>query len=284
MPITLTELVDSRPQTMGRDADGKPRLEGFTLHYKLEGTDDDAEARATMEASTPATWDDLSRGPITLEPDFVDEVSGEGLWDVHVEYNLMSWVRDAGEYSFEFDTGGGMMHLSQSLQTISRTAPAGKTAPNFKGAIGVSGSGPEARVEGVDVGVPVYHFAISGQLADSVVTEAYRGVVFRLTHRTNNAPFQGLAAGECAFLGAHGSQRIRGGVWTARFHFAGSPNLANINIGDIIVPEKLGWDYLWVRYATDVDAAAKQLVERPIAAYVERVLYSGDFTDLLIDI
>ena len=43
---------------------------------------------------------------------------------------------------------------------------------------------------------------------------------------------------------------------------------------------KKGWEYLWVRYADEEDAAAKMLVKRPIAAYVEKVYEEGDFSQL----
>lgn len=57
--------------------------------------------------------------------------------------------------TFSFDTGGGAQHITQSLANVARYAPPGQTAPNFKGAIGVTADS----VEGVDITVPVYHFA-----------------------------------------------------------------------------------------------------------------------------
>lgn len=35
---------------------------------------------------------------------------------------------------------------------------------------------------------------------------------------------------------------------------------------------------LWVRYADAEDAAAKMLVKRPVATYIERVCEVGDFS------
>ncbi len=43
---------------------------------------------------------------------------------------------------------------------------------------------------------------------------------------------------------------------------------------------KRGWDHLWVRYQDAEDSTAKALVKRPVAAYVERVYYDGDFSGL----
>ncbi|HUT59790.1 MAG TPA: hypothetical protein VNA25_18235 [Phycisphaerae bacterium] len=36
----------------------------------------------------------------------------------------------------------------------------------------------------------------------------------------------------------------------------------------------------WVRYADAKDAAAKRIVKKPIAAYVEKVYDDGDFSQL----
>ena len=46
--------------------------------------------------------------------------------------------------------------------------------------------------------------------------------------------------------------------------------------GGITGINKDGWDYLWVRYNDEEDAAAKKLVRRPEAVYVERVYLRAD--------
>ena len=40
---------------------------------------------------------------------------------------------------------------------------------------------------------------------------------------------------------------------------------------------KYGWDYLWVRYADKVAENGKNVVKKPVAAYVEMVYPEGDF-------
>ena len=81
------------------------------------------------------------------------------------------------------------------------------------------------------------------------------------------------------FLGASGSKT---GVehWEIAFKFAASPNVTNLDVGGITVSSKKGWEYLWVRFRDADDAAAKSLVKRPAAAYVERVYESADFSTL----
>ena len=263
---TLTEKIDSRESTMGE----RPSV---TMHYVLDGTSDDLTAKTLLLAATAAEYDGLARDECTLEPIFVDTSTGAGKWDCRVRYVAPEEKEpETGESSFSFDTGGGTQHVTQSIATVSSHAPPGKTAPDFKGAIGVT----HDNVDGIDITVPVYSFSETHYLADAVVTEAYRGTLFNLTGKVNNAAFKGLAAGECLFLGASGSKR-GADDWEITFRFAASPNRTGITVGDITGIAKKGWEYMWVRYADAEDAAAKAIVKKPVAVYVEKVYEEGDF-------
>ena len=268
MAITLTELVDSRTRTD----------DSAELHYMLAGTADDGDAHAAVQSGAPSTYDGLVRQSIQLEPQWVDTLadggSGDGRWSATVRYGVKA-PPAVGDSQFSFDTGGGTQHVTQSRGAISKTAPAGLVAPDFKGAIGVT----HDNVEGVDIVVPVYHFAETHWKADAEVTGAYKAALFALTGKVNAGGFRGFAQGEVLFMGAGGSKR---GVddWEITFRFAASPNRTNIVVGDITVPEKKGWEYLWVRYEDTEDAAAKRIVKRPVAAYVEKLYDDGGFAGL----
>ena len=82
-------------------------------------------------------------------------------------------------------------------------------------------------------------------------------------------------------VGAAGTKR-GGGDWEITYRFAASPNVTGLTIGDITGINKKGWEYLWVRYADGVDAAAKALVKKPVAVYIEKVYAEGDFNLLAI--
>jgi len=267
---TLTEKVDSRETVTGE----RPSV---TMHYILDGTSDDITAKTLLLNSTPTTYDGLVRDECTLEPIFVDTTTGQGKWACTVRYVAWEYQYqspEVGESSFAFDTGGGTQHITQSLATVGRYAPAGRTAPDFKGAIGVT----HDNVEGVDITVPVYNFSETHYIPDANVNKA---AYFVLTGKVNSAPFKGLAAGECLFLGASGSKRGEDD-WEITFRFAASPNRTNIQIGNITVASKKGWEYLWVRYADAEDAGSNTLVKQPVAVYVEKVYEEGDFSALEI--
>ena len=264
MPIEVREKFDSRRLTKGQN----PSAE---LAYIVLGTDDDIAARDALEDDAPDTYAGLPRQTVSIEP------LGPDLWEGVARYGQSSGsITPGGEAVYSFDTGGGTQHITQSLATVHRyPAPGVGAAPDFKGGIGVSADG----VEGVDITVPVYHFAETHYLADAVVTLAYKLTLFALTGRVNNSAFKGFAAGECLFLGAAGTKR-GSGDWEIGYRFASSPNVTGLTVGDITGINKKGWEYLWVRYADAEDAAAKALVKKPIAAYVEQVYPYGDLNAL----
>lgn len=262
MPASIAELFQGRSETLAEKSSAE-------LPYVVRGAADEAEVKALALAGTPAAHDGLPRKSIEI----VERVNAD-TWKVAVRYET-SEMPDLPEPQFSFDTGGGTQHVTQSLATVQRYAPAGKVAPDFKGAIGVSSDA----VEGVDIAVPVYCFAETHYLPDSMVTNPYKGLLFALTGKVNNAPFKGFQPGECLFMGASGSKRGTEN-WELAFRFAASPNRAGLAVGDIAGIEKKGWEYMWVRYADAEDAAAKTLVKRPAAVYIERVYESGDFAGL----
>lgn len=270
MPTACLEKFDSRTTTDGQSLE---------LVYNVTGTADQDAAIFTLKGVAPATVGSLVRQPVTVEPVCVDLLNPDkSLWTGTVRYAPYEKPQppQTGESSYSFDTGGGTQHITQSLQTIGRYAPPGKTAPDFKGAIGVT----HDSVEGVDITVPVFNFSEMHYIANGYVDNAYKYTLFLLTGTTNNAAFRGFAAGECLFLGASGSKRGAWGDWEITFRFAASPNQTNFYVGDILVPAKKGWEYMWVRYADEEDETAKAIVKRPVAVYIEKVYESGNYANL----
>lgn len=271
MPVEVREKFESR--RLVKAANGTNS--SAELAYIVLGTDNDIAARDALEAEAPANYANLPRQSVQIEP------LGPGLWDGLARYAPTSGGGGGpptGESSFQFDTGGGTQHITQSRSTVQRVPAPGMVAPDFQGAIGVSADG----VEGIDITVPVYHFAETHYKPDSAITGAYKGVLFNLTGKVNADGFRGFAPGEVLFLGASGAKRGSGAEadWEITYRFAASPNVSGLSIGPIGGITKKGWEYLWVRYSDQEDTAAKALVKRPIAAYVERVYESGSFAAL----
>jgi len=257
MSIAIYETFDSRRFTDGLVSNGE-------LKYIVTGTNDESEVLDALLAEAPSTVNDLRRMEVSAEP------LGGGIWACTVPYES----RRESQYTFE--TGGATSHITQSLGTVARYAASGYTAPDFYGAIGVNGDS----VDGTDITVPVFNFTETYRVPSSTVTGTYKMNLFNCTGKTNNAIFRGFAIGEVLFLGASGTKT---GLddWEIAFKFAASPNVSSLSIGGgITVSAKAGWDYLWVRFADAEDTTANALVKRPVAAYVERVYQSADFTTM----
>ena len=265
MPVTVEEKWDSRETTLGESS-------SVDLRYLIRGTDDDVLAHQSLLAAAPVLY-----GGLVRQSSHIERIA-EDAWEGSVRYGLLE-PPETGDSTFSFDTGGGTQHVTQSLATVARYAAPGQTAPNFQGAIGVT---PDS-VEGVDVTVPVYNVSETHYSATPLVTAAYKATLFYLTGTVNNAPFRGFAAGEVLFLGASGSKRGQDD-WEITYRFAASPNVTSLAVGSITGIAKRGWDYLWVRYEDAEDTAAKALVKRPIAAYVEQVYPYGNFAGLSIGV
>ncbi|MBK9128174.1 MAG: hypothetical protein IPM13_10280 [Phycisphaerales bacterium] len=264
--ITVSERFDSRQVTTGQNA-------SVELRYTVRGTNDDVEARAAVADAAPTMYDPWGGGTLFLPRESITvQPVGDWLWEGIVRYG---GVPQTDQSVFAFDTGGGTQHITHSLATVARYAPSGMTAPDCKGAIGVTADS----VEGVDIAVPVYQFSETHYRPDSVVTPAYKATIFSLTGKVNSVAFKGFAAGECLFLGASGSRRGYGD-WEITYRFAASPNMTGLAVGDITGIAKKGWEYLWVRYADELDQAASRLIKRPIGAYVEQVYQYGDLNQL----
>jgi len=266
--ISVEEKVDSREVTTGDNASA-------VLRYVIRGTADDGEAKSALADAAPESYDDLVRKGREVSPVFVDIGNPEGsVWEGVARYGRTPRP-ETGESEFSFDTGGGTQHITQSLATVGKHAAPGQTAPDFRGAIGVTGQS----IEGVDIHVPVYNFVETHYLPAAYVTGSYKVTLFHLTGKVNDASFRGLSSGEVLFLGASGSARS-GEDWEITFRFAASPNRRDIAVGSITGIDKNGWEYMWVTYEDAEDEDSGRLVKRPVAVYVEQVYEYGDFSRL----
>lgn len=177
-----------------------------------------------------------------------------------------------------FDTTGGTIKLTASKNT-NRYPVSGRTAPDFKGAIGVKNTGKDAEPEGVDIVIPGLKLTLTYRWAAGAKDMAYVKAVAGLTGTTNIATFYDYDPGELLFLGMTG-ELTPVGTNEFQYHFLASSNAASLTIGDIAGIAKNGHDYLWVCFEADQDTSAKKLVQRPLAAYVERVYDPADFDTL----
>lgn len=279
--VTYGERPESRRGTAGQSNVRE-------LLYWVKGTSDEAEALECIELISPKTFRGLVRQDIDYEVVYADATNrndgdpenypGKGLYNFTVRYGLI-------DAQYTFGTAGGTQHITQSLETVASYPRPGETAPDFKGAIGVT----KDNIEGVDVPVPSRQWTETYALEDEYVTDEFKDLLEAYTGCVNSAAFQGFLAGEVRFEGATLRTQGRMAVddvatafWELVLSYQSQPNQTYITIGDIEGIEKDGWDYLWVRYMEEHDEDAAEIVKVPKAAYVERVLPRVDLNDLYV--
>ena len=274
MTTRVEEAYSERDQTIN----AKGEVTEIEIPYLVfEAADEDA---ALAAARTKAASRTVS-GMVLDELEVTERVNKD-TWKVKAIYkdedsdDPADPDEDEETTSFAFDTGGGTMHRNQSLKTVSKVP---NDAPDFNGAIEVDNEG---NVNGVDVTMPVLNFTETHTMNGSRVTTSYKKTVAALTGTVNSSGFRGFSAGEVLFLGASGTKRSKkpNAPWEITFRFAVSPNQSSLQVGKLKVPNKRGWDYLWVRYADKVAQNRKNVIKEPVAAYVEQVYPTGDFGNL----
>jgi hypothetical protein len=180
--------------------------------------------------------------------------------------------------SVSFEVSGSQTKMTHSLSTRGAWAANNASPRNYGGLIGVTDDG----VEGVDIDTVVSTFSETVYFYPWFLTTSYIAFLARAYGCVNNMPFRGFAPGEVRFLGTSGAYRQGDKAAELTFKFAVSPNAQNIRVGDMTIPFKYGWDYLWVRWA---DMKQDNVtVKVPIEAYVEQVYQGLNFITLGIGI
>ncbi len=265
MTVAIYERHGSGSLTDGEN----PQVERL---YVIKGTSSESEAHDEFLNAIPTSVMGLPLSEIEIEP------VGTDWWHGTATYS-MSEMGDANgdSWSYEFDTTGGSTKITQSQSTVGSYAPSGKNAPNFQGAIGYDGQ----TVNGCEITIPTFKWTETHYKPVAFINQAYRLGLANMTGTVNEFAFRDFQAGEVLFLGAVG-QRRGNKDWELQYHFAASPNLTDLSVGQITGIAKQGWQYLWVLYE-EIESAYK-LISVPRAAYVEQVYLYKNFLDLGIGV
>jgi hypothetical protein len=148
----------------------------------------------------------------------------------------------------------------------------------------------DPEVQGVDVSVPSLSFSIQGNYANGTFTIAFMQAVFSFVGKPNSKPWRGFSAGEVMLIGVDGDDSDTQ-YDSLTFNFEARPTERNITIPTIVdddeetitIPEKRGYDYLWVRtIPREVTIAGQEvLVEVAQCAYVDQIYEYVDLNALL---
>lgn len=289
---SIFETLDSRYGPDGVEKSSR------TAVYLIYDAANETEARALAATTIPATLESLIFTDYDLKP------LGNGIFSVEAHFDSKGPrekeepQKQEGEQSFSFETTGGTGKVNYSRLTrdtyiTAADAAAGKVAPNFKQGINVT----KTSIEGVDVSVPTFSCTVTKIVPAAEMTGEYVRRLFSLTGAVNSKRFTlsvdgtdfVFLIGECRFDGAKGAKRGLE-TWELTYSFSCSADVdatrdpaTAINVGDIVVTRKRGWDYMWVSYEESNDAVANTLVQRPKAVYIEQVYPYLDLNLLTLD-
>ncbi len=228
------------------------------------------DMQSAVVAVAPTSFDGMYPNSIGYNE---DGDTGHFLFDV--QYDTLT---PEALLRWGFDTTGGTVKIYTSKATAKYNA-SGRTAPDFKSAIGVKVTGKDAEPEGVEIVTPGLKLTAKYKWPKDTIDIAYVKTVAGLTGFTNNAPWYSFAQGELLFLGCSGE--IATGVPTEiEYHYLASSNATGLSIGTAITGiAKKGHEYLWVCFEADSDGSAQKLIQQPLGAYVERVYGEADFEE-----
>lgn len=262
----------------------------FTYTYVVVGESNVTSAIALVVASSPVSQ--LSPGgEVLVRNEYIPRVTGPDTWDIDVQYvpedhRKARTPELAGEYRVTFDTTGGQTKITQSISTTHRLSndPINDPAPDLKQAIGWDGK----KVNGVELPSGNLSLSITAYYAPGVVDADRMKTWSRAVGKVNNAVWLGFAAREVIYDGCTGEVEVPLVSSEARVKpvpvvhkVRVSENQTSFDVGDITVPTKDGWEYLWTRYKKIESADTTNIIPDVRHVYVEKVAIDEDFDTLL---
>lgn len=242
-------------------------------YYRVEGTDDEAQAAGLFYGKAPPFYHNLIRDSSACE------IAHDGyqMWSCKAHYRRPDPTKypeltpeDAVDSSItlvEFDTTGAAQHITQAISQISY-GPVAYPEISASRAIGVS----QDDVAGVDIIVPAMRFTVKKKWNFGEFNGNSASVIHQKTGKVNSdfvaigdVTFQ---PGELLFEG--GSGGLVDDHFEVNYNYAAIPNRQNFAVSaNINVPSKKGHEYLWVLYRRDEQD--NKFVQTPEAAFVCKV-------------
>lgn len=233
-----------------------------TRRFKVIDVPNQSTANAFALASTPAIIATIYG--ILYRQDLQVSRVAFNQWMIDVPYGKRKI--QTGDFTWDFDTTGGTIHITQAKAEVGRFPPA--SAPDQRGAIAVDGN----EVKGTDIIIPAMKINCSFRHPFGVITLAQAKFLSTITGTTNSTRFLTFAPGEVLFLGARGSDGTDSEA-NVNYQFAMAANQTGQTIGAIAGVAKKAWEVAWIRYEDKVVTAdGKEVPTRePKFVYVDRV-------------
>lgn len=254
------------------DNDTSPRAE---TTWMVWGAESDYHAYQALNGIVPVTYAFAVSGQVGVLVNLaVKEVGERSNTDREYEAQAVYAVRPrADDIEYSFAIGGQSVQLTHSLGTLAYTG-AGRIAPDFNGGIGVD---PTGKVAGVSIERPRFTFAVTKHWLLSDVTTTYQLMLASMVGTVNATEYFGLAAGCVKLNGAQGSPD--GKRWPVRYDFEYSAPEFNVQVADITIPYREGWQYIDI-YRKNIDISVEKQIDVPHSVYLHNVYPKTNFHNL----
>lgn len=252
----------------------------ITMLYALSGTDDKFRALGHIALNTDLEISGIPRNQIRARV-FQGHTD---LWDVSVTYaygtaSSPGDPSDIGDERESWTTRGKKIHISQAVEHIQDYPDSTEENPirNHEGTINVT---PE-KIGGLDIDNAGFSFVIRKLVNASTMSQGYRQALFTASNRVNQSVFRGFEPGELRLVTVDANQRDTES-WELVFTFEAFKNTENETIGSIDGVAKLGHEYIWGEYETQIDTVGGIKTTRKVlqALHVEQVYKYAEFSTL----
>lgn len=267
------------------DSDRKFGIQMITREYNMLGFDTRFDAEVYAQFNAPLLHPDypafLARDTIRISTTTLDD---------HFKATVV-WRRfEPDVIGDEIITGsvaGQTQRVRQGVSHVGSYAAAnGPAAANRYGMLNATEQG----VEGLDVPFPALTFNIRKTYLRGTAANLPALVnLMEYVERPNSVPWRGFGPGTVKIISAEVSNQDDNED-VIDWSFAASPTFTNIVVqgvyGPIVIPEKRGWDYLWVEYykheAEDMNGnKLGWVIDTPVAAHVDVVQNYANLNDVI---
>lgn len=266
------------------DQSGKYEYEnivGITRQYTLKGfpTRQTAELALLSSPLCPLIEPTATRlirrsvdvvSKVKIDDEFTANVSWEDYIPPEIDREIIS-----GSVSLV------TQNVTNTFRHVGSFGP-GNIAPlDAGGLINVTSEG----ADGVDVEFPILNFSIARLYNKGTFNLAFLANASSFASKPNTTPWRGFGSGTVRLLSVEGSQDTGEDHDEVVFSFQASPTVQNIVIesplGNIIVPEKLGWQYLHIQSVEHHDPTTGITSFVPHTAHVDEVTEGVDLNELV---
>ena len=192
-------------------------------------------------------------------------------------------------FSFEITTQNTTMleAYEQREFRVKDGVPDGDKEPKIGKAIGVRIQNGKWSVDGCQVPVPAMVQQETLEVSPTLAADPYwRRSLSEYVGKVNSEEFGLYAPGEVLLTGVSGAPKsggsFSGDMWQLTFRYSISRNKASRKIGDITVKNIGGWDYVWALYKEVKPEEQKEILVRPVKAFVAQVYERIDLNNILI--